>query len=159
MENNITFVSLYLEGSKMLEHEPEWLSTYKELDALLLFIENHPQRDSIKHSLSESRQCIIIPYELTLEKRLPPDSKNIKTGQKLCGICPEFDHFRSLVIDRMQDQSMCKIMDTVENLNKWKIVRLGRVIDKGWEKYRKDYLKPLKNKEKYISMSREIFTK
>ena len=50
----------------------------------------------------------------------------------------------------MKDNSMSAIYGSVEILNKWKLMRLGKVVDMGWEEFARGYLKPLYDKNTYL---------
>src|SRR3972149_11066427 len=103
MEKPKTFADLYKEGCKLLKEEPDNLSTYTELDSLMTFIENHPEKEQIKFALSSKRVCIVIPYEMFPEKRLPHDDIIKETGQQVVFACPTYDRYISLLIDQMKD--------------------------------------------------------
>jgi hypothetical protein len=144
-----TFLELYLEGCRILKDEPERITMYQELDKLWSFIESHPEKDNIKYALSSQRVCIVIPRSMFLEKRLPPDGED-EDGQSMMFSSPGYDHYFTLLIDEMKDTSGLDIHGSIENLNCWKLNRLMRVVDLGWEAFTKSYLAPLYDREKYL---------
>jgi hypothetical protein len=152
------FVELYLEGCKLLSDPPERLSTYQELDEIMEFIMNHADKDMILASLSSTRPHIVLPYSLRSDNRLPPDDYN-ERNEPVFFSSPGLDRYTSLLLDRMTDQSLLDIYQSVEVLNKWKLLRLQKVFDIGWNEYCQQYLAPLQNREQYLANFRRDMKK
>lgn len=148
-----TFEGLYRKGCELLQDEPENLLSYQELDVLYQFILNHPEKDAFMHALSPKRVCIVTPYALFQDKRLPPD---METAEGVVAIfaCPGYDRYQSILIDHMtltEGTRQYVNFGSVPMFNKWKLARLAKVLDIGWTAFAEGYLKPLQDKQKYLA--------
>lgn len=144
-----TFEELYIKGSEVIGDDPtENLPVYQDLDKLWKFIENHPKSSEMKYGLSSKRKCVVIPYESFIDKRRPPDGKS-RNGKPVIFACVGYDTYVSLIIDEMNNSRMLPTMKDEKILVKWKLVRLGKVVDLGWEAFVKQYMEPLMDKTKF----------
>lgn len=141
----LTFEQLYREGCRIQKTEPEHLALYVDLDKLWNHINNQEkssEKDNFKHALSSDRVCIVIPYEMFRDKRLPPD--DIIGEEEVIFACLGFDSYISKLIDIMDNSYGKNIFDGNETLLvKWKLMRLSKVVDLGWDKFVTNYLTTL----------------
>lgn len=140
-----TFVAVYKEACVRRQESPDHVETYQELDDIYKFIMDHPEKEKFQAALNESRLCIVIPYKLFLEKRLPPDDQIVNENGKMEDVMfasPGHDTYRSLIIDQMKvpRKHMLMWLQTVQNVNSWKMKRLEKVVNLGWDQYRQQYL-------------------
>lgn len=148
-----TFAQLYIAGSKIIGDDPTPnLPAYRDLDKLRTFVCNHPKSQDIKYSLSAQRRCISMPYASFEDKRRPPDGATVN-GLPVINACVGFDQYVTLVIDQMDNS--CKLPHLKEDryLIKWKLLRLGKVFDLGWEKFVIQYLDRLRYGVEFRSSS------
>lgn len=139
-----SFAELYLAGCKLLDDTPQYLNNYSDLDNVRKFIEEHDKKDQLIYALSRHRTCIVLPYELFEDKRLPPDDVDDE-GQQVIFACPGWDQYVSEIIDHMQNDLVNNQCRREQSLVKWKLLRLGKMFDLGWDTYCEQYLEPLKN--------------
>lgn len=154
------FVNIYKEGCRLLEESEDRILTYQELDHLYNFIENHADKDAMRHALSSNRVCIIIPYAMFQEKRLPHD--DIIDDVPVVFACPGYDGYLSMIIDEMKltaGTTEYFNFGSVPAYTKWKLFRLTRVFELGWEKFAEAYLAPLHDRQKYIDGFRSAVPK
>lgn len=155
-----SFINIYREGCRLLGESEDRILTYRELDHLYNFIETHPDKDAMKHALSSRRVCITIPYAMFSEKRLPHD--DVIDDVPVVFACPGYDGYLSMIIDEMKLTT-----GTTEYFNfgsvpvytKWKLFRLTRVFELGWEKFAEAYLAPLRDRQKYMDDFRSAVLK
>ncbi len=148
-----TFESLYKKGCQLLQDTEANLLTYQELDVLYQFILNHPEKKAFMHALSPKRVCIVMPYHMFPDKRLPPDMETAEGVVAICA-CPGYDKYQSILIDHMtltEGTTQYANFGSVPMFNKWKLARLSKVLDIGWPAFAEGYLKPLQDKQKYLA--------
>lgn len=140
-ENIGTFVDLYKRRCQMDGEEPLHVPLYEDLDKLLVFIEqNDSEKKPIKKALSDDREYVAIPYEMFEEKRLPPDDIT-ENGTEVAFASPGLDVYKSLVIDQMNNSYGVDLFDDdLQMLTFWKLRRVAKVVNYGWDSYVSQYL-------------------
>lgn len=120
ISNISSFVELYLAGCKINNEPGEWLLMYQDLDNLWMFIKNSKYHDNYIAALSHKRQCIVIPYVLFNDHRLPPD--DIIDGQEVIFASPGHDIYRADLLNQMQNNIGEHIFGNIRHLRKWKLL-------------------------------------
>ena len=138
-----SFQQLYKVGCDIRGENPHAISMYEELDQLLRYIRTHPEISFVefKRGLSSDRVCVVVPYYLFPEKRLPPD--DTIDGVPVKYACPVSDKYISLILDQMKDSYGVEFMGGEKNLRSWKIGRLSKVVDLGWSEFCRQYMENL----------------
>lgn len=140
-ENIGSFVDLYKKRCQMDNEEPLHTKLYEDLDKLLFFIEQNDSKEKpIKKALADDRDFVVIPYEMFEEKRLPPDDVT-ENGTEISFSSPGLDIYKSLVIDQMDNSYGVELFDDdLQMLTLWKLKRVAKVVNHGWDKYVDEYL-------------------
>jgi len=133
------FEELYIEACKITEEEPDRVEIYKDVDRVMNFIEEHEECEMFADALDPERTCIVIPYEMYQDKRLPP---NGITDDDILTISasPGLDKYRSLLVDQMESDEGADLMGNIKRLREWKLSIVSRALREMWEDYCRRYL-------------------
>ena len=138
-----TFEKLYLEGCKIKEEDPIHIELYRDIDRARKFIESKDpeSKKNYTNSINDNRVCMVIPYNLSPDKRLPPD--DIIDGQEVAFVSLQIDYYKREILDQFSNNYGEDILGGIKNLNYWKLSKLGRVYTRCWESYVEQYLSGL----------------
>jgi len=143
METPQTFEALYLKACDLTEDFPLFASSYRDLDSLREYIDSKEEDEKLQylHAISDQRTCIVLPYEMFIDKRRPPDGTT-KNGTQIIYACPGWDQYISDLIDHMENDLEVNPQKTESFLIKWKILRLSKMYKLGWDAFSEQYLAP-----------------
>lgn len=137
-----SFVALYKHGCRIKGEEDEHVKMYEDLDNLTIFINSQKEETYkiIMMGFSPDRICITVPYDSAIvDHRRLPEGKD-KDGNPVSFITLLSSSMVSLVIDQMDNEYIPGYFDEEKELVTWKLKRLEKMYNMGWEKFVNQYI-------------------
>jgi len=137
------FIQLYKNGCKMRNENTVLIELYRDLDKLLNYINNHVNKTKYENALSDKRIVITLPYMISPYYQYLPHDGVTKEGIKYSLVSFSTMKYRLDLINHMDNSYGIELFGNHKILNSWKLLRLEKVINMGWNLFAENYLKTL----------------